>query len=195
MFVVGRQSRRDLFADKSCFMPVLWTLNQNVESKKGLWMICYTIVWENIIIREQSWCVQNQSFLVWMTPRCISCHFSRFRSYYFTYFYFHLFIISLCNAVVAVVKKWQKYIRVTNSKMYFTFGTWVIALTCIQCQNCNHSNSLLIVAIYVVMKGNGCRLLAGCNICSDSVCTQWCNIFSVMVLPLCFVLFCAAPMT
>lgn len=124
MSVVGLQSRRDLFADKSCFMLVLWFLNQNVENKKGLWMICYSVFWENIIM-EQSWCVQNQPFLVWMISQCISCHFSRSRSYSFS---FHLFIISLCNAVV---KKWQKYIPVTNSKMYFTFGLSVMALTCI----------------------------------------------------------------
>lgn len=49
----------------------------------------------------------------------------------------------------------------------------------------------LFIVVYlfmVVMKGNGCRLFTGYNICSDSVHPQWCNIFSVMVLPLCFVL-------
>lgn len=43
--------------------------------------------------------------------------------------------------------------------------------------NCNNSNSLFIKK--KVPKGNGCRLLAGCNICSDSVHPRWCNNFSV----------------
>lgn len=54
MIVVGLQSHMDLFVDKSSFMLVLWNLNQNVESKKGLLMNCYTLVQENIIIMEQS---------------------------------------------------------------------------------------------------------------------------------------------
>lgn len=52
-----------------------------------------------------------------------------------------------------------------------------------------HYLLLLSIVVYLCSyEGNGCVLWAGCNICSDSVRPQWCNIFSVMVLPLCFVL-------